>query len=326
MGGVDDEAALLWVARETGVLPALLSSADTPAEAATEAGVSDRAARILTRALTERGFFEQVDGVHEPANRSLGFLTRRDVRSIGTLPHRADLLGRYLDLPAGVATGGEAGDPDGHDRGSDREVGRTPPTRDPDHWTVHRLGAVAATDDATVRALVTAAVRERPDADRVVDVGGAPGVYAREFARRGFDPTLADRPPAIRYSRPLLAPEPVDVAAAEYDAEAVDLPAADLAFLPDVTHRLGPAGNRRLLANVADALAPGGAVVAVDHVRGRSPRAPLAALEALATTPAGDVYPADRYREWFRDAGFVECEVRDVPGTDRQAVVGHRPE
>lgn len=339
MRGIDDEVVLLWVARETGVLPALLSSADTPEEAAAEAGVSERAARILARGLADRGFFERVDGVYEPSNRSLGFLTRRDLRSVGTLPHRADLLARYLALPEGVETGDGDGPKPEHGDGSDGEDGvradgedgtgapATPsPTPVPEYWTVNRLGAVAATDRATVRALVTATVREHPGAEDVIDVGGAPGVYAREFAERGYEAVLVDRPDAVGPTRPLLAREPVEVVAREYADEGTDLPAADLAFLPDVTRRLGPAANRRLFANVAAALSQGGTVVAVDHLRDRSDRGTAAALVSLATTTAGDVYPAERYREWLEDAGFVDGAVRPVPGTDRWAVVGRIPE
>jgi hypothetical protein len=61
--------------------------------------------------------------------------------------------------------------------------------------------------------------------------------------------------------------------------------------------------------------------VAVDHVRGRSDLAGVAALAALATTPAGDVHGPGRYREWATAAGFEVPSVRDVPGTARQAVV-----
>lgn len=321
MSGIDDETVLLWVARETGVLAALLESADTPAEVAAEAGVTDRAARVLTHALADAGYFRAVDGAYEPTNRALGFLTRRDLRSVGSRPHGADLLARYRDLPEGIDAG-----PPADSRDVDGEGTAGVPTPEPENWTVHDLGATAATDDATVRALVTAAVRERPGADRVLDVGGAPGVYAVEFARRGFDPVLVDRAERIDPSRPLLAREPVELRAVEYDAAGAELPAADLAFLPDVTRRLGPGANRRLLGNVADALSPGGVVVVLDRFRDRSPRSAAAALEALATTGAGEVYPADRYREWLADAGFADPEVREVPGTDRRVVVARTSE
>lgn len=300
---ITDEVAMLWVARETGVLDALLSTAGTPEDVAEEAGISERGARILTRALADRGFFELVDGEYEPANRSLGFLTRRDPRSIGSLPHRVDLLERYAELPEALAAGRA--------------------TAEPDHWTEHRLGRVAATDEATVRATVTAAVRADPDAETVLDVGGAPGTFAKEFVRRGFEVTLCDRPDAVEVARPFLAREPIDLVECDPD-DPGPLPDADLAVLPDVTHRLGPEANRRLLSAVGEALGPGGTVVVVDALRERSRRAATVAVEALASTPEGDAYDADRYREWLSAAGFGDPTVEDVPGTDRQAVVAVR--
>jgi SAM-dependent methyltransferase len=303
---IDDEVALLWLARETGVLEALLSSAATPEEAAAEAGVPDRAGRILARGLADRGFFERVDGGYEPSNRALGFLTRTDPRSIGSVPHRADLLERLTALPEGLDRDGEG-----------------TPTDPPAHWTENRLGAVEATEEATVRAAVTAAVREAPDAERVLDVGGAPGTFAREFVRRGRDVTLCVSPEAAGPTRRLLAPEPVEVV--ERDLPPTSLPEVDLAFVPELTHRLTPGENRGLLATVADALSPGGTAVAVDALRDRSPAATDVALDALASTAGGDTYPTECYREWFREAGFSTVTVRQVPGTDRQAVVGSRP-
>lgn len=302
---IDDEVVLLWLARETGVLEALLSSAATPEAAAAEAGVPDRTGRILARGLAERGFFERVDGAYEPSNRALGFLTRTDPRSIGSVPHRADLLERLTALPEGL------------DRDSEGV-----PTDPPEHWTANRLGAVEATDEATVRAAVTAAVREAPGAGHVLDVGGAPGTFAREFARRGRDVTLCVSPDAAGSTRRLLAPEAVDVV--ERELPPSSLPDADLAFVPDLTHRLAPDENRTLLATLADALSPGGTAVVVDALRDRSPAATAVSLDALATTAGGDAYPTGRYEEWFADAGFSEVAVREVPGTDRQAVVGSR--
>lgn len=300
---IDDEVVLVWLARETGVLDALLSSADTPAQVSRETGVPERTARILTRSLAREGFFDRVDGGYEPTNRALGFLTRTDPRSVGSLPHRADLLDRYLSVADAVADGNP-------------ELPSAP-----EHWTANRLGAVAATDAATVRALVTSAVRATPDAERVIDVGGAPGTFAREFVDRGYEVTLCAESQAAERSRAFLASEPVQVVERSIPPED-PLPGADLAFVPDLTHRLGIRENRDLLAAVADALESGGTVVLVDRVRGRSSGETATALEALATTEAGDVYPADRYREWLTDAGFADPEVRDVPGTDRQAIVG----
>ncbi|MEF8773649.1 MAG: hypothetical protein V5A37_02890, partial [Halobacteriales archaeon] len=173
---------LLWAARETGALDALAREADTPAEVAAAADVDERAADLLVAALDRAGFLERVDGAHEPTNRLLGFLAAADLRSVGRLPDALDAVSALAALPETMATG----DP-------------------PESGDCHRrLGARAATDEATVRAVATAAVRQAPDADRVLDVRGAPGHYARAMAHLGRDVTLADRQPAIARSRPLL--------------------------------------------------------------------------------------------------------------------------
>ncbi|WP_121821764.1 methyltransferase domain-containing protein [Halostella salina] len=295
-GASVETLALLWAARETGVLDALMTSAGTPTEVAAETGVTERAAEVTVDALAAEGFLDRVGDAYEPTNRALGFLAKTDVRSIGRLSREIDLFDALASLPKTMRTG-------------------KPPARS-DDWTRNRLGAVAATDEAVVRACVTAAVRERPDAERVLDVGGAPGTFAVEFAARGYDTTLADRPDAVEVTRPFLANESVDLRAVEF---ADSLPDADLAFLPDLSPRIHAAEFRGLLAAVRDALDPDGVAVVVDRLADRSPRATSVAVEALATGDGG-AYDADDYRDWLTDAGFDGVAVRDVPGTDRQAV------
>ncbi|NHN48256.1 methyltransferase domain-containing protein [Halostella sp. JP-L12] len=289
--------ALLWAARETGVLDALLTSAGDPADIAAETDTTERAVRATIDALATEGFLERVGESHEPTNRALGLLAKTDVRSIGRLPHALDRFDALASLPETMRTG-------------------DPPDRS-DDWTRNRLGAVAATDESTVRACVTAAVRERPAADRVLDVGGAPGTYAKEFVARGFDVTLVDRSEAVEVSRPFLAHEPVDLVT---DDE--PLPEADLAFVPAADRRRPADGTRDLIDRLSDALAPDGTVVVVDRLADRSPGATADAIAALATGESGP-RSAAAYREWL-DAGFESVDVRDVPGTDRQAVTGSK--
>lgn len=297
------ELALLRAARETGVLDALATSAATPEEVAAETGVTERAARITVAALADLGFLARVGDRYEPSNRMLGFLATADPRSIGSLPHALDCLERWLALPETMRTG-------------------DPPER-PDDWTTNFVGAMAAVDEATVRACVTAAVHEHPDATRVLDVGGGPGSFAREFANRGFEVTLLDRPGVVERARPLLATEPIDLVA----GDALDgLPSGfDLAFCSRLAHGFGPEENRTLLRNVHDALVPGGTVVLSDYVRGRSPEAALFAAHMLAHTCDGDCYTETQFDGWLTETGFVDPRVSDVPGTDLQAIAGDRP-
>jgi SAM-dependent methyltransferase len=303
-----DELFLLWAARESGVLDALTTTAGTPVDVAREAGVTARAADLTVDALADLGFLERVGDEYEITNRALGFLTKRDLRSIGPLPHALDRLALYDQLPETMATG----DPPAY----------------PDDWERNRLGAHAATDDAHVRACVTSAVHAHPDATRVLDVAGGSGAYAREFASRGYDATLVESPEVVDAVAPLLEPAPVEVAtgALPGDGDTVDLAATpgtvDLVFAVDFARRLSPSDNRAFLDAARETLAHGGTIVLVDAVRGQS-GGPEVAVDALATGRGG-YYDEATFREWFDDAGFESVEVSGVPGRGRSALVGRR--
>jgi SAM-dependent methyltransferase len=305
--------ALLWAVRRSGVLDALLDSAGTPEEVAADAGVTEEAAGVVVESLAELGFVREVGAEYEITNRALGFLAKRDVRSIGRLPHAVDLFDLWTRLPETMATGEE-------------------PTL-PVDWTRNRLGAHAATDEAAIRARVTAAVRERPDASRVLDLLGASGAYASEFAARGFDATLVDDAECVAAVEPMLRHRGVDAVAADVPDElGVDDAAFGLAFAADATGALDPAENRALLSAAFDALEPGGTLVVVDAfgdgsdgVAGRGASTVSARVRALALGRGG-VHAEGAYREWLKDAGFTDVARRTVPGDDRSAVVARRPE
>ncbi|WP_433626804.1 class I SAM-dependent methyltransferase [Halomicrococcus sp. NG-SE-24] len=294
---------LLWAARETGVLDAVTLHAGTPAAVADEADVTERAARITLQALEEMGFLERVGNEYEATNRALGFFAKTDVRSIGSVPHRLDCVDRWLELPETMRTG-------------------DPPAKSED-WETNFVGAMATVDEATVRACVTAAVHARPDAERVLDIGGGPGSFATEFARRDFEVTLFDRPAVVDRVERLLADEPVELVAGDATDDLPD--GFDVAFCSRVAHALGPDENRRLVANAYDALEPGGAIVLVDRVRGRSEGAALLGAHMLAQTERGDAYTAETFTDWLDDAGFRNVAVRDVPGTNMQVIAGRVP-
>ncbi|WP_276299983.1 class I SAM-dependent methyltransferase [Halorussus lipolyticus] len=315
------EALLLWAARETGVLEAVVTDAETPAEVAASAGVTERSARITLDAMAELGYLEvvagedagadaeeQLDKQYEITNRALGFVAKADVRSIGSVPHTLDCVDRWIRLPETMQTG---------------EL----PDSDPsDDWTANFVGAMANIDDAAVRASVTAAVHRNPDAERVLDAGGGPGVFAKEFVRRGFDVTLVDQPDVIDIDRRFLEHEPIELVEGDITDE---LPGEEgdfgLVFCSRVAHSLGPDENRRFVSHAYDALEPGGAVVLTDTVRGRADGSALFGAHMLAQTENGDTYTEEQFGNWLRDAGFVDVEIRDVPGLDQQVIAGRRP-
>ncbi|WP_435127277.1 methyltransferase domain-containing protein [Halobaculum sp. D14] len=299
--GLDTEALLLlWAARETGVLDALLSSAGTAAEVAAETDVTREAAETAVQALADLGFVERVRDGYEPTNRAIGLLAKRDVRSVGALPHALDELDLLVDLPETMETG--------------------VPPEPPDDWSVNRLGAHAATDDAAVRSAVTAAVHAAPEADRVLDVCGGSGVYAAEFADRGYDVTMLDDAETVDRVEPMLRSRGVRL----HPGHPADLDGPyGLAFAGGMLSRVDPAEARSVLSGVADALVDDGTVVLVDTVADGSDAAVAASVCGLAAGHGG-ASDSDEIRSWLRDAGFADVSVDAVPGTERHAAVGHK--
>lgn len=292
--------ALLWAARETGLLAALIDEPGDAAAAAEAAGVRERAARIVVDALVDLGFLRRVGDGIEPANRALGLLTTRDLRSIGTVPAALDRFAAYAELPRTMESG--------------------VPPEDPERRVRHRLGAAGARDDATVEAAVDAALAANPDAERALVAADGPGRHARELADRGLDVTLLDGPAIIEAVEPLLASS--DVTVRSGSLVEIDVP-FDLVLTVDGAWRQSADENRFTLLAAANAVAPGGAVVLVEPLRDRSTAAVEVAAAALATG-SGEPYDEATVTAWFADADLAGIETSEVPDTPFQAVAGRR--
>ncbi|WP_435196766.1 methyltransferase [Natronomonas sp. EA1] len=291
------ERRLLWAARDSGALDALLSTAGTPASVATETGLDERDAALLVDALAEQGFLERVGEEYEPTNRLLGFLTKTDLRSIGTLPQALDDFTRWAALP---------------------DTLRGEPVPEPTHALRNRLGAMEDAPEAHVRAVVTEALRATPDAERITVLADGPGRHAREAAERGLAVTLVETPEIIGEIRPLLAPTPVEPVAGDPSGT---VPDADLVIAVDVARRYDEPALTRLLARAAGALGSEGAVVLVEPLRGETPGVALDAVEARARGESGRTHTRAAFERVFEAAG-LRLDVRDVPGTDRFALRG----
>ncbi len=294
--------ALLWAARETGLLAALLYESGGTAAAADAAGVTERAATIVVDALVAEGFLHRVGDAVEPTNRALGLLATRDLRSIGTIPAALDRFDAYADLPRTMESGVAPIEPEDRLR--------------------HRLGAVEALDDATVAATVDAALAANADAERALVVADGPGPHARELAERGLDVTLLDGTAAAEIVAPLLEGSPVDLRTDSLGDVAATF---DLVLTVDAAWRASAEENRFTVHAAAEAVAPGGVVALIEPLRDRSTAAAEVAAAALATG-TGRPYDEAELVEWFELAGLVDVETNDVPRTPYQAVVGRREE
>jgi 2-polyprenyl-3-methyl-5-hydroxy-6-metoxy-1,4-benzoquinol methylase len=298
------EEFMLWACRETGVLAAVLEG---PVEAETVAdrtGVTDRAASVSLDALAEMGYVERVEGGYDATGRLDGFRPETDVLEQGILPHRLDALEHYMQLPELMRTGGT---PEHTEAGLERY-----------------MGAMATIEETTVRAFVTAAEHAHPRPGRVLDVGGGHGLLSREFSRRGADVTLFDIPPVVELLADHHAAAGIETVAG--DARESLPEGFDLVFSARMILNFSPAELRDYFGNAFEVLGPGGTVMCTERVEGRAEELERFAAHMLTVTETGHTHTEAEYEAALEAAGFVEPEIRDVPGTAFQAIAGHKPE
>jgi SAM-dependent methyltransferase len=281
------EALIALAAAETGLLDAF-TVPRPPDDAARLAGVDARAAGIVARALADLGYLE-------PDGGGAYALTSSGAALLAPAPDGSDpqsglqLEARSMRSHLALADVLRSGRPaDDVSAGDPAEVERF-------------MGAMRHVAAPRVAAVAGAVGRPAGGA-RLLDVGGAPGSYARAFAREGWAVTVLDLPAALAVAGPAL--EAAGIATVAGDASAA-LPEGpwDAVYIGNVAHLLGPDQAAALIARAGAALRTGG-VLAVQEVLGdRRPQGPTFGVMMLVSTPAGDAYPEARYREWMAAAG-----------------------
>jgi SAM-dependent methyltransferase len=294
---------LVWACRETGVIDELIEGPKRSAEVAAGAGITDRAAEIVLEALVDLDYAARTGEAYEAADRLAVFDSDTDPLDRGILPHRVDSLENYMQLP---------------------EIMRTGET--PDHTRegfLNYVGAMATIEDATVREIVTVTEHAHSRPERILDVGGGPGRFSAEFTRRGGDVTLFDQA------------EVLDLLESRHDSLGVDvvggdatesLPTGyDLVFSARMTTSFTPADLRDYFGNAFEALNPGGTFVCAERVRGHSAVDDRFAVHMLTLAETGNTHTESEYRSALGDVGFADVTFVDVPRTEFQAIIGHRP-
>jgi SAM-dependent methyltransferase len=288
------EALIVLAAAETGLLGAF-ATARTPAAAAREAGLDERATRIVATALADLGYLEGGDGDGALVLTPLGWraeaATGDGTDLVGGLHLEARAMRSHLALGATLRDGRPADDVSAGD----------PVTVERFMRAMRHIGAPRIPD-------TVAAIGPPPPGGRLLDVGGAPGAYAAALARAGWDVTVLDLPAALAVTGAALAEAGVRAVAGDATAALPEGP-WDAVYLGNLAHLFGPEEAAGLVGRAGAALLPGG-LLAVQEVLGDvSPQGPAFGVMMLVSTPAGDAYPEARYREWMAAAA---CPVERV--------------
>jgi predicted O-methyltransferase YrrM len=148
---------------------------------------------------------------------------------------------------------------------------------------------------------------------RLLDLGGGPGTYAIELARRHpeLSAVVLDHPETAEVAREAIAAAGLHhrVEARGGDAFADDLGGPwDLVLVSNFLHIFPAGANRHLVARCAAALAPGGRLVVKDFLLDPGATSPLFgalfAVNMLVSTEGGDGYTAETVAAWMEDAGL----------------------
>lgn len=294
-------------ALESGLLAAL-GRPSRPDEAAAAAGLDARATRIVITALVDSGHLARTAGGAVALTDAGAALVAPPEGSdpAGDLHLEARAIRSHLRLAETLLTGAPPDDVSAGDRA----------TRERFMRAMRHIAAPRADETA-------AALGPPSGAGRLLDVGGAPGTYARRLAAEGWSVTVMDLPGTLEIGAPDLRAAGVATIAGDA-TEGLPPGPWDAVYLGNVAHLLSPEQAGALIARAGAALAPGGALAVQEVLGGRSPQAPGFGVMMLLSTPAGDAYPEAAYREWMAAAGCPLERLVPIAGGWHHLMLGRR--
>ncbi len=157
--------------------------------------------------------------------------------------------------------------------------------------------------------------------EKALDLGGGPGTYSIELARKGISVTLFDLPETIPISRDIVketGTEGITFQAGDFLVDDIGN-GYDLIFISQVLHSFSPEMNRRILAKCAKALKPGGKVTVhefyIDSTLASPMDSALFSVNMLVNSDGGRCYAPREIMGWLSEAGFRKCGKKELEDT-----------
>lgn len=298
---------ILFAGVELGIFEALSKHPMTEDEIIGELGYDRRGAGILLGALAGMGLLDVEAGRYRIADSWVDMLVKDGAMSqVHIITHLRKMWDSWGRLDEVVRTGRRR---------------QLPPLN-------------AGEDEAGIRAFIggmheagrqsareLAARLDLAGVNRMLDVGGGPGTYCIELARRRHElhATLMDRRLPLEVARE-------NIEAAEFedrierrigDALTDDYGSDyDLVLISQLLHAYGPVENALVVRKGAAALRPGGRMIINEFalLTGRSlpANAAMFSVNMLVNTDEGRAYTADEIKAWMSEAGLVDIRHEDL--------------
>lgn len=308
------KAGAIIAAGQLGMFKALAGGPCSITELAGAIGASDTGVAILAEALASVGYLERVDGRYANGPVPRTWLTPASQVDFTPGLLWMPLAWRLLEGLQEVIRRGGPERPLFAYLQEHPELGRT-------------MAQYMKTQAQLIAGPVMEAVVVPQTARRLLDLGGAHGLYSIAFCQRHpllhavvFDlaVALADTGRAIAEAG--LA-ERVHIQEGDYLADDIG-EGYDVVLCFALFHNQTVDQNRRLLAKVARALKPGGLLAIAEILRGDPPDAFAGLYSLLFFLYSGTrTYGYDEITGWLAEAGFDECKRIDLPPPGPVALV-----
>jgi 2-polyprenyl-3-methyl-5-hydroxy-6-metoxy-1,4-benzoquinol methylase len=176
-------------------------------------------------------------------------------------------------------------------------------------------------NNAILRAPVVINAIDLKGVIRALDLGGGPGTYSMELARRKVSVTLFDMPEAIAVAKQIIAKSKIKTIypmAGDFHTDDIGT-GYDLVFISQILHSLSPDESLALLKKVFAALNPEGKVAIQEFTLGEDRAHPaqgaLFSINMLVNTAGGRCYTPKEMQAWLTKAGFKHVKTKALGET-----------
>jgi ubiquinone/menaquinone biosynthesis C-methylase UbiE len=145
---------------------------------------------------------------------------------------------------------------------------------------------------------------------KALDLGGGPGTYSIELAKKIKEVVLFDLPDTVRIAKEITAKaKATNISFIEGDFLKDDMGSAyHLVFISQILHSFSEATNQMLIKKAYDAIMPGGTIFIQEHLLAPDRTKPLPgalfSINMLVNTSGGRSYSAQEIKKWLTEAGF----------------------
>jgi len=267
-----------------------LCKAKSARDVAGKIGTDPRATEILLDAVTALGLLKKTGSKYRNTVEANRYLVRDSPLYQGDMLRHADTLWKnWSGLDEVVRTGlpNRAGSRD------------------------HESFIRAMHDNAVFKAADVIKAVDLKGVKKALDLGGGPGTYSRELARKGISVTLFDLPDIVKIARTLLREAKADgIVFLEGDFHSDDIGRGyDLVFISQIFHSLSQAECIGLLEKAHASLNTKGKIAIQEFLLEKDRAHPVAgalfSINMLVNTAAGRCYSPQEMKAWLMKSGFV---------------------